>query len=99
MSNFDAKMEMCASFYRHTEEALTVVELTQLKLQQLMGQVTVFRDGLEDVGLLLGDGDKFSPQLSIDMLKASVRSLEETRKSTKLLKGERMRRLEASFKT
>jgi len=99
ISDFDVRVEMCASFYRYTEEALNVVELTHTKLQELMGQLTVFRDGLQNVGLSLEHGGEVSPQLSINMLKTSVERLEETRKSTKLLKGERMRRLEATYKT
>lgn len=97
MSDFDAKMGMCAAFYSHTEKALTVVSTTQLKMQQMRGELLVFRDGLQDAPLMLEGGKTVSPQLYIDILKVSVENLKATKESTKLLKGDRMRKLEESL--
>ena len=94
MSEFDAKMEMCAHFYKHTEQAITVISTTQLKLQQMRGQLIVFRDGLSDAPLMLESGKAVSLRLYIDTLKAGVANLEATRDSTRLLKAEKMRELE-----
>jgi hypothetical protein len=97
MKDFDAKMEMCAAFYAHTEQALTVVSTTLIKLQQMKGELVVFRDGLQDASLMLEGGKMVSLRLYIDVLKAGVTNLEATRKSTKLLKGKKMREIEAAM--
>ena len=98
MAEFDSKMEMCAAFYRHTEQALTVISTTQIKMQQMRGQLIVFRDGLADAPLMIESGKTVSLRLYIDTLKAGLNNLEATRKSTKLLKAEKMRQLEESMK-
>ena len=99
MKDFEAKMEMCASFYAHTEQALTVVSTTLIKLQQMKGELLVFRDGLQDASLMLEGGKMVSLRLYIDVLKAGVNNLEATRKSTKLLKGKNMREIEEAMQS
>lgn len=94
MSDFDAKMEMCAEFYKHTQQAITVISTTQLKLQQMRGQLIVFRDGLQDGPLMLDGGKTVPLRLYIDTLKAGIDNLETTRTATRQLKADKMRELE-----
>lgn len=97
MKDFDAKMEMCANFYAHTEQAITVVSTTLIKLQQMRGELLVFRDGLQDTSLMLEGGKMVSLRLYIDVLKVGVSNLEETRKSTKLLKSKKIKEIEEAM--
>lgn len=97
MSDFDTKMEMCAAFYAHTQKAVTVVATTQLKLQQMRGELVVYRDALQEAPLELRSGKTVSLQLYLNILKEGVNNLEATRKATKLLKREKVARLEESL--
>ena len=98
MMDFDDKMEMSAAFYANTEQALKVIATTQLKMQQIRGELIVFRDALQEAPLQLENGKSVSLQLYIDILKAGVSNLEKTSKATKLLKQDKMKRLEVSLR-
>jgi hypothetical protein len=98
MVDFDEKMEMCAAFYASTEQALKVITTTQLKMQQMRGELIIFRDALQEVPLQLENGKSVSLQLYLDILKAGVNNLEKTKRATKLLKQEKMKRLEATLR-
>jgi len=66
-------------------------------MQQIRGELIFSRDSLQEASLELGSGKSVSLQLYIDILKAGVTNLENTRKRTKLTKQEKMRTLEASL--
>ena len=81
MVDFDEKMGMCAAFYANTEQALKVITTTQLKMQQIRGELIIFWDALQEAPLQLGNGKPVSLQLYFDILKAGVNNLEENKKS------------------
>ncbi|KAN0099192.1 hypothetical protein V8E51_012967 [Hyaloscypha variabilis] len=81
MVDFDERMEMCATFSANTEQALKVITTTQLKMQQIRGELIIFWDALQDAPLQLGNGKSVSLQLYFDILKAGVNNLEENKKS------------------
>jgi hypothetical protein len=81
MVDFDKRMEMCAAFSANTEQALKVITTTQLKMQQIRGELIIFWDALQEAPLQLGNGKSVSLQLYFDILKAGVNNLEENKKS------------------
>lgn len=90
MTDFDTKMELCASFYRETRQALGIVGATQLKLQRMQGELGQMRKNLQDAPvLLIGDGVPL--QLYIQMLNSGVERLEAMRSATKMVKDEKVK--------
>jgi len=98
MSDFDAKMEMCAYFYDHTEKALLVLSTTQIKIKQIKSQLKALRDGLNDAPLMLDNGKPASLRLYIDALKGGVESLEATKKANRRVKAEKMSRIDEAIR-
>jgi hypothetical protein len=97
MSDFDTKMEICAAFYAHVEQAFQVVSTTKFKMQQIRSELILFRDRLQEAPLHLQHNRKGSLQMYIKTLNTGVEALEASKKSTKLLKAERIRKLEAKL--
>jgi hypothetical protein len=98
MSDFDAKMEMCAHFYDHTEKALLVLSTTQIKIKQMKSQLKALRDGLNDAPLMLDHGMPAPLRLYIDALKGGVESLEATKQATRRVKAEKMSQIDEAIR-
>jgi hypothetical protein len=98
MADFDAKMEICAGFYAHAEQAYQVVTVTGFKMQQMRGELALFRDKLQEAPLYLESQGKGSLELFIGMLNNQVETLEATKKRTKRIKAEKIHRLEEKLK-
>ncbi|MCJ1396632.1 hypothetical protein MMC18_009523 [Xylographa bjoerkii] len=95
---FDARMQMCAIYYAHTEKALTVISMTQSKVEEISAELLVFREQLEGAPMMLEGCKAGLLQLYIDILNAETERLEKSRRSSELIKEERMRKLEESVK-
>ena len=98
MMDFDQKMAICAAFYEHVEQASQVVTVTRFKMGQMRSQLVHFRDVLQEAPLYLEGGQKGALQLYIKMLDSGVATLEATKKSTKVEKADKVKKLEVKLK-
>ena len=97
MRDFDARMDMCARFYAHTEQAVEVINLTRDKMVGMKEGLRVFREGLEEAGWRLEGGGEVPLGLYLGALRDSVVHLERARGEAKVRRLEKVTRLQASL--
>ena len=94
LSDFDTRMEICASFLDHVEKTYTVVSNTKFKMQQLRAEMIQFQDGIRGAPLALQGGSKNSLQPYINMLKSGVKSLEDGKYWAESLKEKKVEEMQ-----
>ena len=95
MANFDKTVSMCAKFYETTEYTIEKNKMVELKMANIRSQLKAFQDNLSLSHLWLRRDMPLQPYLQ--MLSASIKTLESSDRAAKKQKAKTTRRIDAAI--
>lgn len=96
MANFEKTVSMCAKFYNLTEYTIEKNRMVELKMISIRSQLKAFQDNISLSRLWLQREMPLQPYLQ--MLSASVKTLETSDRAAKKQKVEVMKRIDAAIR-